>query len=134
MNEDLRSLALAYAAAVDGGDADAFVELFCDDAVLVVERPDRETSEVRGRDRLRRIPGALARYDRTEHLVGAATYDRRSATRATGAVECVAHHVARGVDTVMTIRYADDYELVGDRWRIARRVVRVLAVTDEPAP
>lgn len=130
---ELRALSTTYAGAADGRDVDRFLSVFAPDAVLVVERPDRERSVLRGHGELARVPPALSRYDRTEHRLGESTSTRTSDTTATGEVDCEAHHVAGAVDTVMTITYVDEYVLVDGAWRIARRVVRVLEIEDRTA-
>ena len=94
--DELRALSVAYADAADSRDGVAMASLFVDDGALVV--PDypadlRPVVTRRGHDALQRIPEALRRYRRTFHLVGSTSFVV-DGDRATGEVQCVAHHVA----------------------------------------
>lgn len=125
----LRALAVGYADACDRRDGSAFVGLFAPDAVLTVHHPDGSASVRRGRGELGEVPGLLARYTHTLHLLGQSSY-AVAAGRADGHVVCVAHHVRgpadRREDLVMYIRYEDRYRRDGGAWRIAERHVHVL--------
>ncbi len=125
---ELRALVDGYAVAADAGDADAFAALFAPDAVLVVVGADGvERSRYAGRDELATVPGKLARYDRTLHLVSTHAVEVGDAgDRATGVAYCEAHHLAAGTDKVLFIRYDDTYTRTGDRWLISSRTVRTL--------
>jgi hypothetical protein len=142
--DELRAWSVAYADAADSRDGVAMASLFVDDGALVV--PDypadlRPVVTRRGHDALQRIPEALRRYRRTFHLVGSTSFVV-DGDRATGEVQCVAHHVApaqgsaggaggpeavgpgpapAGPDTVWFIRYRDRYRRSGPDWRFVRR-------------
>src|SRR5215207_11126873 len=112
---ELRSLAEQYARGVDRrGDADAFVALFLPDAVISIHDPSESTEprQIKGAERLARIPESIKRYPRTFHMLGQSTYDVDD-REATGEVYCIAHHLTPdehgGTDYVMFIRYEDTY-------------------------
>ena len=137
---ELRALSVAYAESVDARDGDRFAALFAPDGELVVpDRPGGTGAPMvrRGPEQLRRVPGALRRYVRTLHEVGASSYVVDGA-RASGTVAGGAHHVARSdrglIDTVWTIGYRDDYRQVGGTWCIGRRVLHVLRTEERPVP
>jgi ketosteroid isomerase-like protein len=158
----LRALSLAYAAAVDALDGEAFAALFTGDGELWVPDPSRgpEPTVCRsGADRLRRIPSGLARYHVTHHRVGPAEYVV-TGDSATGEVTGVAHHLTAsvadpadpshpadpahptgapsasaagpGVDTVWFLRYEDRYRRGDDGWRIARRSLHLRWIEERP--
>jgi uncharacterized protein (TIGR02246 family) len=124
----LRSLADAYAQAVDRGDAAAVAGLFTDDGRLVsrLQYPGGDGELVRqGRDEIASAIGAgLERYLRTTHVVGGQVVAVDGA-RATGETVCLAHHVydQGGVRRllVMAVRYTDTYVRAGGRWLFAER-------------
>ena len=124
--QELRQLVDGYAVAADERDAEAFRSLFADDAVLVVVGEDgAERSRYEGADAIAAVPGRLARYERTLHLVSThrASVDGDTAT---GTAYCEAHHRDAGGDRVLYLRYDDGYVRRDGRWRIADRVVRTL--------
>ncbi|MHB1583808.1 MAG: nuclear transport factor 2 family protein [Acidimicrobiales bacterium] len=139
MEVALRELAVRYARAVDRRDVDTFLAVFEPDAVVVVRRPsptDRP-SEIRGHDRLARIPEVIARYARTFHFLGQSSY-RDLGDEAEGEVYCIAHHLdvsaEAATDLVMFIRYEDRYARHRDgTWRIRRREVLVDWTETRPA-
>jgi hypothetical protein len=140
VERELRALSLAYAESVDARDGDRFADLFTPDGELVVpDRPGgtRPPTVRRGPDQLRRVPGALRRYVRTLHEVGASTYVVDGA-RASGTVAGCAHHVSRSdgglIDTAWTIEYRDHYRLVGGTWCFGRRALHVLRTEERPVP
>jgi hypothetical protein len=93
--EALRALSTAYAAAVDGCDGAMLASLFVAEGELVVPNyPDdlRPTITRTGHEALRRLPDGLRRYHRTFHQVSNHSYAIEG-DRATGEVQCVAHHV-----------------------------------------
>ena len=148
VQDRLRSLAIDYAAAVDGRNSDLLRSLFVEDAVLTVEDLAAGTARTReGLDAIAAIPAALAdRYPVTFHVLGQCSYapGPRPET-ASGEVVCVAHHHvgalgAAAIDRVLHIRYLDRYtrlDDVGDRrdgWRISARTVQVQFTTEQPIP
>ncbi len=122
----LRALADQYAIAVDRRDRAAYVGAFHPDGVLEIYRPrqlDVLARRVSGHDELGRVTEAIARYERTFHLVGQSTYDI-DGDRATGEVYCIAHHLDGDTDFVMFIRYEDEYTRRDGRWAIEVRRLR----------
>jgi ketosteroid isomerase-like protein len=135
----LRDLAVRYARGVDRRDAGTFLGVFEPDAVVVVRRPSTadRPSEIRGHDRLARIPEVIARYARTFHLLGQSSY-RDLGDEAEGEVYCIAHHLdlsgEAATDLIMFIRYQDRYARDKDgTWRIRRREVLVDWTEIQPA-
>ena len=130
--DDLRGLAATYARAVDRRDGSLLASVFAVDAVLEVYDPAtaaEPTGVRRGHPELAAIADAIARFDRTFHLVGQSHYEVDGDV-ATGEVYCAAHHLSRSAegdtDMVMFIRYDDRYARGADgRWCIARRRVLV---------
>lgn len=133
---ELQALVEAYAAAADAGDGSGFGALFLAEARLTTWPPDGSPGNPRfGAEHIAAVPAALThRYERTDHRLGdlhvVIAGDGRTAL---GTLDCEAHHVAGGVDRVLTIRYEDAYRRDGDgRWRFATRDVRVLSVAERP--
>lgn len=128
----LRRLVDRYADAVDRRDADEFASLFGSDGRLTLP-PDGPTL---AGDGVRAALDPLAVYDRTFHHVGAAVFDL-DGDRASGRVQCSAHHYERThngpIDLVMFIVYHDDYVRVDDDWLFASRVVDVRWTEAHPA-
>ena len=129
--QELRSLAERYAQGVDRRDVDTFVALFHDDAAIVIHDPSESTDprELRGIERLAKVPDAIQRYPKTFHLLGQSIYDIGDG-EATGEVYCIAHHltpdVHGGTNYVMYIRYEDTYRPDADGvWKFAQRRLRV---------
>jgi hypothetical protein len=127
----LRGLSERYVQGVDRRDADTFVSVFHPDGVITVHDPgdSEEPTQIRGVERLAKIPKMLKGYSRTFHLLGQSTYEIGNGA-ATGEVYCVAHHLTRdhhgGTDYVMFIRYEDSYRQDGDgAWKIGERILRV---------
>jgi hypothetical protein len=139
--DQLRALSTAYADAADARDGAAMAALFVAEGSLVV--PDypidlRPVVTRQGHQALQRIPEALRRYRYTFHLVGGATYNV-DGDRATGEVQCVAHHVSAaegpgsdGTDTVWFIRYRDRYRRSGPTWRFVHRELHLQWVEEHP--
>jgi len=129
--QELRSLAERYAWGVDRRDVEGFVALFHDDAAIVIHDPSESTDprELRGIERLAKVPEVIQRYQKTFHLLGQSTYDIGDG-EATGEVYCIAHHltpdVHGGTNYVMYIRYEDTYRPDADGvWKFAQRRLRV---------
>jgi hypothetical protein len=128
---ELRSLAERYAQSVDRRDVDTFVTLFHADAVMTIHDPSESTQprEIRGLERLAKIPEIIKQYPKTFHLLGQSTYDLGD-DEATGEVYCIAHHLTPdehgGTNFVMYIRYEDTYRPdAGGAWKFAHRRLRV---------
>ena len=137
IRSELRSLAEGYARGVDRhDDVEAFVALFLPDAVISIHDPGESTEprEIRGAERLARIPETIQRYEKTFHMLGQSSYQVGDG-EATGEVYCIAHHLtpghadpksAGGTDYVMFIRYEDTYRPDADgAWKFAHRHLRV---------
>lgn len=130
MTADLHDLSVRYAAGADRRDAELFVSAFVPDGRLRRYDPSdapEPSSDRRGRDALAEVPGLLARYARTFHLLGQARYDV-DGDHATGEVYCLAHHLtddAPPIVHVMHIRYLDTYLRLDGRWGIEDRRVLV---------
>lgn len=130
---ELRSLAEGYTRGVDRhDDVDAFVALFLPDATISIHDPSDSTEprEIRGAERLARIPETIQRYAKTFHMLGQSTYTIGDG-EATGEVYCIAHHLTPGqqhggTDYVMFIRYEDTYRPdESGAWKFAQRRLRV---------
>jgi hypothetical protein len=120
----LRQLAVRYAVAADRRDGNRFTEVFFPNATVTIRNgPDLLT--ICGHGELRRIPERLRRYDRTFHMLGQSTY-RVLHGEASGEIYCIASHLKVDVNTVMYIRYEDDYQQnsIG-QWLIRSRIVVV---------
>ena len=119
---ELRALVEGYAAAADARDGTWFGSLFLLDAWLET-RP--KGSRYDTAMAISEIPELLWAYSRTDHRIGASTFDVDGAT-ATGTTACEAHHIRDGVDKVMTITYHDTFGRDADgRWRFASRIVDI---------
>ncbi len=139
----LRALSFAYAAAVDDRDGEQFAALFLPEGELVAPDVKGDLSPVfgrKGRERLRLVLDGLDRYRYTFHAVTTTRYEIGEET-ASGRIWCTAHHVTAddtarvpptGTDTVWGIRYADDYRRTPEGWRIARRVLHLLWIEEQP--
>ena len=110
----------AVLAAVRSRAGDAVDGVFTTAAVL-------ETGNGRrvGLDEIRTAMQGLHRYEATDHQVGASTF-AIDGDRATGTVECEAHHWSTNdsghrTDPVMTITYHDRYEQTPAGWRLTHR-------------
>ena len=148
---ELRGLSTSYASAVDFRDGDRFAALFIEGGELVV--PDYPTDfrpviTRTGHEELCRIPGRLAHYRCTFHLVSNHEFAIDGDT-ANGNVKCVAHHLTAadpqpdpgagasaepsdGSDFIWYIRYGDDYRRVDGHWKFARRSIHLQWVEERP--
>jgi hypothetical protein len=125
----LRDVADRYADAVDRRDADALVGLFTDDGVLRVQADGGPVeNEWTGSEVVRSLD-VIAGFNRTFHHVGGCVFEATGEDRATGRVQCLAHHYERTgngpVDLVMMIRYHDVYVQRSTGWQIAERRVAI---------
>jgi hypothetical protein len=125
----VRELAARYAGAVDRRDERQFLSAFSSDArlrVAVADDPAASGADLRGHDQLRAVVDGIARFSRTFHFVGNATYEVEG-NDIRGEVYCQAHHQIDGArDLMMLIRYQDRYRRQPDgRWLIADRQVIV---------
>ncbi len=136
IRHELRSLAEQYARGVDRrDDVDGFVALFLADATITIHDPSESTEprEIRGTERLARIPDVIQRYPKTFHMLGQSTYvDRRRRGDGRGVLHRAPPHPRRtrrawnGTDYVMFIRYEDTYRPDADgAWKFAHRRLRV---------
>ena len=131
---ELRSLAeqSARGASTGATTSTGSCALFLPDAVITIHDPSESTEprELRGAERLARIPDAIQRYPKTFHMLGQSTYDIGDG-EATGEVYCIAHHLTPGAqhggtDYVMFIRYEDTYRPDTEgAWKFAHRRLRV---------
>lgn len=135
----LRMLAEQYARAVDVRDTELLLDVFAPHAHVGVYNPagsEAPLGEMHGHGEIARITKRIARYDKTFHLVGNASYDI-AGDDATGEVYCVAHHLSvegdAATDSVMYIRYHDRYQRNGDDWKIVDRRVDVDWTESRPA-
>lgn len=146
--DQLRTLSLDYATAVDDRDGERLAQLFVADGELVVPNlPDQLGPVITraGRQALRRVPEGLAVYERTFHQLSNHRYTV-DGDRASGEVQCVAHHLSSaagptgavgpagsaGTDLVWYIRYHDDYRRTGEGWRFVRRELHLQWMEDHP--
>jgi hypothetical protein len=121
---ELHDLSVRYAAAADYRDVESFVDVFAEDATLIVHNGD-SVDEISGNG-LGRIPELLRRYDRTFHSLGQARYWSNESGQTAGEILCTASHMSDRKNFVMYIRYQDTYQKGGDgRWRIQYRDVQV---------
>ena len=124
-----RELIMRYALARDQRAADAFVALFTEDAVLVVNG-----DEVRGHDQLRARLAPNSAAPATLHIMSTIVIDRLSPNRARGQsyVSVYALDEAGAADGAGRLaavgEYRDQFQLTASGWKIARRefVPRVL--------
>jgi uncharacterized protein (TIGR02246 family) len=128
---ELRELVEAYAFAADARDRRAFAEVFTADGVLRTSGSSYE-----GRAAIAGVLDHLdAHYPTTMHFVG-----NHKVTvcgdEADGLTYCLAHHVSAGHDgqrdTLMVIRYTDEYRKTCDGWRISLRSLEIDWQEDRP--
>jgi hypothetical protein len=120
----LRDLAVRYATAADSRDPDAFTRIFFPDATVTVVMGEKSQA-ISGHEELRAIPERLKWYERTFHQLGQSSY-RMGRGDATGQVYCTANHLRAEVNTVMYIRYEDEYgHNATGQWLIRSRLVVV---------
>jgi hypothetical protein len=129
---ELRELVERYALGADSRDREMFGGAFTAGGILA-------TSTGRTYDGRDAIVSTLAHldahYPRSMHFVGNHVV-QLDGDAATGLVYCLAHHVytryGEDRDTVMVIRYRDEYRRTADGWRIARRTLQIDWQEDRP--
>ncbi len=124
----LGDLASRYAVAVDTRTFEQLRDVFLDDATLDTGRSVRS-----GIDEILTAMEGLRRYVATSHMLGQQLVEAGS-EGATGVTYCTAHHLsdADRTDTVMHIRYHDEFVRTDAGWRIARRRLEVLWTDTQP--
>jgi hypothetical protein len=124
----LGDLASRYAIAVDTRSFERLREVFVEEATLDTGRSVRS-----GIDEILTAMEGLRRYIATSHVLGQQLVEARS-EGATGVTYCTAHHLSDGdrTDTVMHIRYHDEFVRTDAGWRIARRRLEVLWTDTQP--
>lgn len=136
----LSDLVHRYAARVDDRQFVSIAELFTDNAELVLPDPPSALEPVRmhsGHAAIADAVAAVADTIRTQHAIVGETYDAGRAGAARGRIACIAHHWVRHGDELRDIawhlRYADEYQRVGDGgWRIRRRALTIDAIDTRP--
>jgi hypothetical protein len=115
----LLDLAARYADAVDRRDFALLDAVFLPDGVLDTGRGVRD-----GLIEILAAMEGLRRYEATAHVLGQQLADA-AGDGARGVTYCTAHHLAdrdgSRTDTVMHIRYHDDFVRTPDGWRIRHR-------------
>ncbi len=129
---ELRELVERYALGADTRDREMFGAVFTDDGVLATSAGgtyDGRAAIVSTLDYLD------AHYPRSMHFVGNHQVELAGET-AKGLAYCLAHHVysrdGEDRDTLMVIRYQDEYRRTADEWRIARRALQIDWQEDRP--
>jgi ketosteroid isomerase-like protein len=124
----LRRVVDEYALAVDGRDAEAFADLFTEDATLAIYEhgADEPALTYDGRERLLGVTDLLRTFSTTMHVMANHVCDV-DGDQATGRVYALCHHLTEAddgaQDTLMLLQYRDRYRRVDGAWRIARRDV-----------
>lgn len=120
---EIADLAATYAHAVDRRDFDLLHHVFVVDARLDTGKGVRE-----GIDQIVDAMQRLLRYEATFHLLGQQRLVGGPDT-ATGETYCDAHHLTLDgdarADTIMKIRYADEFVRTDVGWQIAARRLHV---------
>lgn len=131
---DLAELIARYAAHVDSREFDEVVNLFTEDAELVVpDPPDHLGPRHRhaGRAAIGSVLDGVAAFPLTRHtLAGELFQQGEGPDDATGRVTGIAHHLAErapgeATDLVWHLRYKDLYRRSAGVWRIAARSVTI---------
>ena len=130
---ELKDLALRYAQAVDGRNAEALCALFEEDGVI-----DGSGYLARGHGEISRITSLLSkRYQATFHSVQNHTI-RLAGDEAEGEVYALSHHLRKEpddslVDYVMVMRYRDRYVRGPQGWRFRQRHILLDWTETRPA-
>ena len=128
----IRELVDAYAHCADRRDAKGQMALFTDDTRFVVymdARDSEPTQDLRRREALAPVFGALNAYAATMHFNGQSTVEL-DGDRATGESYCLAHHLTEAEDgrrtlMVASIRYLDTFVRQDGAWLFAERRLMV---------
>jgi hypothetical protein len=139
--ERIRTLADAYASAVDRRDFDALRELFVPEARLAIyagePAPEALRFEALGLDAVLRALRGIERYAVTTHLVGGQRVALEG-DRAQAETSCRASHLYLREGSrwclEMAIRYLDRLERRAGVWRFAERALAVDWESDAPLP
>lgn len=131
--EQIRSLAVRYANAMDTRDIDAAASLYVEDAPV--------GKGVRGRDALKRNFADVmgTQFTTSVHFIGnhLIEFDTENPNRARGHVYCRAEHEMVDGDNwvIVMLQYEDSYSRVGGKWYFWSRKMRpwyVVDVLDRP--
>lgn len=129
---ELNQLAYRYAAAVDGCDTAAFLQVFVPEARLRTYHPNSETpfADLVGHEQLATIPDAMrGMYRATAHMMTNHLVEVNG-DAGTGQVLCTARHLVEdgqaAVSLNVIIRYLDRYVRRDGKWFIADREIRFL--------
>jgi len=139
VQNELRTLTLRYARAVDRRDYETLGELFVEDGAIHVHRGDPLTTEpylsLEGRAAIIELMQRIEEWEKTQHHLSNQLFES-DGEQATGESYCMAHHVSTldGVphDFTMAIRYQDRFVKDGDRWWFATRRLWVDWERDAP--
>ncbi|HUO38703.1 MAG TPA: nuclear transport factor 2 family protein [Mycobacterium sp.] len=130
----LAELVHRYAASVDDRRFDDVIELFAEDAELVVPAfPQALDPVVRhhGHAAIRQALAAVLAVERTEHAIVGEVYADAGQDRARGRITCLAHHFSRHDQQasvlVWHLRYDDNYVRRGQEWLFSRRTLTINA-------
>jgi uncharacterized protein (TIGR02246 family) len=129
---ELRELVERYALGADTRDRELFGGVFTEDGVLATSTGRRYEGR---EDVVATLDHLDAHYPRSMHFVGNHQVTLHDDTAA-GLVYCLAHHVyasgGEDRDTLMVIRYRDEYRRTDDGWRIALRTLQIDWQEDRP--
>ena len=120
---------IAYAVAVDDRDYDLLGDLFTDDATLTTP-----VGEVSGRAAIVEALHRIERFESTFHQLGQSWFwvDEDDDT-VNGDTYCTATHFQGDHVTTMYIRYADEFVLTDNEWRLSSREVNVVREVGQSA-
>lgn len=123
----LRELVDAYALAVDTRDAKYFGRLFTATGSLEIHEPGVEQAVLTytSTAEIESVVELVMRFSSTFHVMTNHISVLGEKGCATGTTYCLAHHLSKDEtqDTLMLIRYEDDYVFDNEAWRFERRKV-----------
>lgn len=135
----LSDLVHRYAALVDDRRFDAAVDLFAEDATLLLPDPPQSLGPVirrHGHAQIREAMVALASVVRTQHAIVGELYTATNGVAAQGRIACVAHHWmdrdGQLADIAWHVRYDDEYAHAGAQWRFRSRTLTIDAIEIHP--